>query len=187
MKLKGKAKKAFLARMARGRNKKHHHKKHKKHHTGGAHVAKRRRHHTSKKSKGKRRHHSGGMGKWLPDQHKLVSLGTSFAYGKVEAAASKDNAHFLNKVPNIIAQIGKAGNLGTILWVASRVIRKPIVADIASGVLHVAAYQNGRQTGGFSKDKAEFTLSGPGNRPGRGPDEMKVEEYLRRRGGGGFE
>lgn len=186
MKLTGKAKAAFLRRMARGRNKKHHttkRKRKRKHHTGGHHVAKRRHHSKRHHSKGKRRRGGGGgLGRWLPDQARLVGLGTAFAYGKVEAAATKDTNHVLNKVPSIIAAIGKAGNLGAMLWVAGVVTRHPMVKAAASGVLHVAAYQNGRKTGGFTKDSQEFTLSGPwrnGHAPGRGRDELMVENYLR--------
>lgn len=185
MKLKGKAKAAFLRRMAKGRNKRHgkRAKRKRHHHTGGHHVAKRRHHNKKHTSKGKRRRSGGGMGKWLPDQQRLVGLGTAFAYGKVEAAATKDTNHVLNKVPNIIAQLGRAGNLGALLWVAGVVTRHPMVKAAASGVLHVAAYQNGRKTGGFSKDSQEFTLSGPGHRPGRGRDELMVERYLQQRNG----
>lgn len=189
MKLKGKAKAAFLRRMAAGRNHAQQRKAH--HHSGGHNVAKKRRHHSAPhhhKSKGKaKRRASGGMGRWLPDQQRLVGLGTAFAYGKVEAAAAKDPAHLLNKVPGIVAQIGKAGNLGAILWAAGVLTRHPMVKAAASGVLHVAAYQNGRKTGGFSKESQEFSLSGPGRHaPGRGRDELMVERYLRsQRGEGG--
>jgi hypothetical protein len=178
MKLKGKAKAAFLRRMARGRNKHKHtatkkHRKHKKE----RHVAK--RHHSKKKKSHKGRRHHASISKWLPDQHKLVGMGTAFAYGKVEAAASKDTAHALNKVPPIVGQIGRAGNLGAIIWVISRVVKHPVVTDIASGVLHVAAYQNGRG-GGFTKDAPDFKMGAP-HRPGRGRDELLVEQYLNQR------
>lgn len=178
-KLKGKAKAAFLRRMKKGRKKKHGggkrkrkavHTSHKR--TKGHHVKKRK----SRKG-GKRRHHSGGLGKYLPDQHRLVGLGSAFAYGKVEAAASKDQAHFLNKVPSVVSQIGRAGNLGAILWLAGVVTKHAVVKDVASGVLHVAAYQNARGAA-FTKDSADFKLGGPGR--GR-RDEQLVEEYLRRR------
>lgn len=189
-KLKGKAKAAFLRRMARGRNKhkrkhkrKHKHTKHTKHkrhskrHTGGHHVARKRKH--SKSRKGRRRHHAGGLGKYVPPTPDLISIGTAFAYGKVETAASKDNTHFLQKVPALVPQIGRAGNLGAIAWLGGVVTRHPIVKQVAKGILHVAAYQNGRgPAGGFTKDAQEFKLG----RPGRGRDELMVENYLRRGG-----
>lgn len=182
-KLKGKAKAAFLRRMAKGRRKHTKHttpkKRKRKHKTGGHTVAKKRRHHSKRSRKSTRRRHSGGMGKWLPDQHKLVGIGTAFAYGKVEKAASGDTTHFLNKLPPVIGQIGRAGNLGAMLWLAGVVTRHPMVKAAASGVLHVAAYQNGRG-GGFTKDAPDFKMSGPG-RPGRGRDELLVEEYMRRK------
>lgn len=193
MKLTGKAKAAFLRRMAKGRNKKHGtHKRKRKHHSGGHHVAKRRHHSSKHKTRSaKRRRGSGGlgsMGRWIPDQHKLVGMGAAFAYGKVEAAASKDANHIMNKVPNIIGKIGRSGNLGALLWVGAVVTRHPIVKAVASGVLHVAAYQNGRNTGGFSKDAPEFKLSGyprqMGHAPGRGRDELLVERWMQGQRGG---
>jgi hypothetical protein len=177
MKLKGKAKAAFLRRMAKGRNKHHGSKRKRKHHTEGHVTKKKRRHHKSAKKSTRRRHHSGNLGRWLPDQHSLVSIGTAFAYGKVEAAASKDTAHFLNKIPAPIVAIGRAGNLGAGVWVAGVVTRHPIVKSVAKGLIHVAAYQNGRNSGGFTKDSPDFKMSGPG-RGGHGRDEMLVEQYL---------
>lgn len=178
-KLKGKAKAAFLRRMAKGRNKKHHTTTRKRKHKTGGHVAKRR----TSKSKGRkstrRRHHAGGLGKWLPPTHTLIGVGTAFAYGKVEKAASGDTTHFLNKVPNMVPQIGRTGNIGALAWLVGVVTRHPIVKSVASGVLHVAAYQNGRGAG-FTKDSPDFKMSGPGHRPGRGRDEILVENYLNR-------
>lgn len=180
-KLKGKEKAEFLRRMARGRNKKHGGARKRKHkHTEKKHMAK-KRHHAKHKKSTRRRHHAGlgSVGKWLPDQHKLVGMGAAFAYGKVEAAASKDAAHFINKVPVIIGQLGRAGNLGAILWLGGVALRQPIVKSVASGVLHVAAYQNGRTPAAFTKDAPDFKMSG--TRPGRGRDEMLVEQYLNQR------
>jgi hypothetical protein len=205
MKLKGKAKAAFLRKMAAGRKRaarkhglskamrKHRasetpkarkkrkavgrrYAKKRKHLNKERHVAK-KRHHSKKKGHGRRRHHAS-VSKWLPDQHRLVGMGSAFAYGKVEAAASKDQAHFLNKVPPVVAQIGRAGNLGAILWLGGVVLKHPVVKSVASGVLHVAAYQNGRG-GGFTKDSPDFKMGAP-HRPGRGRDEMLVEQYLNR-------
>jgi len=183
-KLKGKAKAAFLRRMARGRNKhsgkpkrKRKHSKRTKHskHSGG-HVAKKRKHH---RKSSRRRSHAGGFGKYIPPTPDLISIGTAFAYGKVETAASKDNTHFLGKVPALVPQIGRAGNLGAIAWLGGVVTRHPIVKQVAKGILHVAAYQNGRgPSGGFTKEAQEFKLG----RPGRGRDELMVENYLRRQG-----
>jgi hypothetical protein len=177
MKLKGKAKRKFLARMARGRNKGRKSsgkKQHRKRRSTPVAKRKTRRHHTkSSKRRHKRRSHS--VGKWIPDQQKLVSIGTAFAYGKVEAAASKDPGHALNKVPGIIAQIGRAGNLGTGVWLAGVITRHPVVKAVAAGLITVAAYQNGRGSG-FTKDKQEFSMSGPG--PGHRRNEMLVEQYI---------
>lgn len=180
MKLRGKAKAAFLRRMAKGRNKHKHHskKKHRKHKE--RHVAKKRHHSSKKKGHGRRRHATGS--KWLPDTGKMIGLGSAFAYGKVESAASKDQAHFLNKVPPVVAQIGRAGNLGALLWVAGIVSKHAIVKSVASGVLHVAAYQNGRG-GGFTKDSPDFKMGAP-HRPGRGRDELLVEQYMNRQRNG---
>lgn len=174
MKLKGKAKAAFLRRMAKGRNQ-YKTTKTKKRSTP---VAKKRRgrHHTKSGRKSRRRTH-GGMGKWVPDHQKLVAFASAFAYGKVEAAASKDPQHALNKVPPVIAQIGRAGNLGAGAWIAGVITRHPIIKAVASGLITVAAYQNGRGSG-FTKDAPDFKMSGPGRRR----DEMLVEEYLRRQG-----
>lgn len=182
-KLKGKAKAKFLARMARGRNKhkrKTHHKRKTTTHHKEHHVAKRRHH---KKGKTRRRHHTamGGMGKWIPDQQRLVAIGSAFAYGKVEAAASKDSTHFINKIPAPIAQIGRAGNLGALLWLGGVITRHPVVKSVATGVITVAAYQNGRGAG-FTKDSPDFKMSGPGGR-GHGQHEMMVDRYLKQRGG----
>ncbi len=179
-KLKGKAKRAFLARMARGRNKTAaapKRRKNRKHKHKESHVARRRKGSSHHRKGGKRRAHHGAMGKWLPEQARLVSMGASFAYGKLEAAATKDGANIINKVPTPIKQIGRAGNLGALLWLAGVITKHQMVKNVASGVIHVAAYQNGRGAG-FG-DSQDFKLAGPG----RGRDEILVDQYLRRRGG----
>jgi hypothetical protein len=188
-KLTGKAKRAFLRRMAKGRNKakggkpkrkraKHHHKT-KTHHKKGHHVARKRKH----SKKGRRRSHvGGGMGKYIPPTNDLISAASAFAYGKLEQAATTDANHMLKKVPALVPQLGRAGNLGAILWLGAIVLRQPIVKAVAKGVIDVAAYQNGRGPSGmFTKDAQEFRLSGP--RAGRGRDEVLVEQYLRQQGG----
>jgi hypothetical protein len=184
-KLKGKAKAAFLRRMAKGRNKhtskprkrKRTHTKHTKHrkHTGG-HVAKRKH-----SKKGHRRHHAGALTKYIPPTDKLVGMGAAFAYGKVEAAAATDQQHFLRKVPSVVPQIGRAGNFGALIWAIGVALRNQMVKNVAAGVLHVGAYQNGRgPSGAFTKDAQDFKLSGPIR--GRTRDELMVEDYLRRNG-----
>lgn len=188
-KLTGKAKAAFLRRMKRGRNKakrakgggapKHKRKsksKSRKHHTkkGHHHVARKRKHH----KKGRRRSHAGGMNKYIPPTNDLISAASAFAYGKLEQAATTDANHVLKKVPALVPQLGRAGNLGAILWLGAIALRQPIVKAVAKGVIDVAAYQNGRGPSGmFTKDSQEFKLSGP--RVGRGRDEILVEQYLR--------
>lgn len=194
-KLTGKAKAAFLRKMARGRNKKRgggskrkrktkrktsHHSKSRKHHTkkGHHHVARKRKHH----KKGRRRSHAGGMNKYIPPTNDLISAASAFAYGKLEQAATTDANHMLKKVPALVPQLGRAGNLGAILWLGAIALRQPIVKAVAKGVIDVAAYQNGRGPSGmFTKDAQEFRLSGP--RAGRGRDEVLVEQYLRQQGG----
>lgn len=193
-KLTGKAKRAFLRRMAKGRNKKsggaprrkrkskkHHHKAKAHHKKGHHHVARKRKH----SKKGRRRSHvgiGGGVGKYIPPTNDLISAASAFAFGKLEQAATTDANHMLKKVPALVPQLGRAGNLGAILWVGAIVLRQPIMKAVAKGVIDVAAYQNGRGPSGmFTKDAQEFRLSGPRN--GRGRDEVLVEQYLRQQGG----
>lgn len=180
MKLKGKAKAAFLRRMAKGRNKgKSKPRKRHKHTTGGHHVKKRasKKHH---RKSTRRRSHAGALSKYIPPTPTLIGMGTAFAYGKLERAASTDTTHFINKVPAVVPQIGRTGNIGAIAWLAGVVTRHPVVKSVAAGVLHVAAYQNGRGAG-FTKDAPDFKMGAPA-RPGRGRDELLVEQYLRNQG-----
>jgi hypothetical protein len=180
-KLKGKAKAAFLRRMARGRNKKRGKTRPKRRGRKGGNVAKRR---FSKRRivRSVRRHArraQSGINKYLPKTETLVSLATSYAYGKVEATADKDPKHMLNSVPALVPQLGRAGNAGAIAWLVGVVTRQPTVKAIASGVLHVAAYQNARGAE-FTKDKQTFTMAA--GRSSRGRDEQLVEQYLRNQG-----
>ena len=178
-KLKGKAKAAFLRRMAKGRNKHTTTKRKRKHTKQGVHHVAKKRHHKGKRSGSRksRRTHVGGLGRFLPPTDTLVGIGTAFAYGKVEGAAKTDDKHFLRSVPALVPQIGRAGNAGALLWLAGVVTKHRMVQNVAKGVLHVAAYQNAATPGGFTKDQQDFKLSGPGR---RGRDEQLVESYLRR-------
>lgn len=180
MKLKGKAKKAFLRRMARGRNKrqgkKRHH--HRKEHTT---VKRKRRRTTTTPRRHRRRHHAGGGGnRYIPPTDTLIRWGASFAYGKVESAAQANQKHFIRSVPALVPQIGRAGNLGALLWLAGVLTKHKVVKTVADSVVTIAAYQNGRApAGAFTKDGQDFKLSGPGG--GGRRDEQLVEAYLRNR------
>lgn len=178
MKLKGKAKKAFLARMQRGRNK----GKRKTRSKGGGHVKRKhksrsRRHHFGKAVRRHSRRAQGAISKYLPKTEQLVSLATSYAYGKVEKSAGTDTSHFLNSVPALVPQIGRAGNAGAIAWLIAVVTRQSTLKAIANGVLHVAAYQNGRGAE-FTKTQQAFVMGARS----RGRDEALVESYLRQQG-----
>lgn len=179
MKLKGKAKAAFLRKMAKGRNKKHGgHKKHRKHRK--AVSVKGKKHHRGHFKRKVRRVHrraSGAIQKYLPKTEQLVSIATSYAYGKIEGSADKDSKHVLNSVPSLVPQIGRAGNAGAIAWLIAVVTRQPTLKAIAGGVLHVAAYQHARGAG-FTKEKQQFTMGAGGGRSSR--NEALVEDYLRR-------
>lgn len=182
-KLHGKAKKAFLARMARGRNKKHRSKtghKARKRPSKGGHVAKRKSHRFRKAARKFRRKAHTAISRFLPDNDKLLGIGTAYAYGKIEAASRTDDKHFLKSVPALVPQIGRAGNAGALLWLAGVVSKHRVVKSVAAGVLHVAAYQNAAQPSGFTKESQDFKMSGPA-RGGR-RDELLVENYLRRNG-----
>lgn len=181
-KLKGKEKAAFLRKMARGRNKKRRGHKHSDHHKPRKRrkatktVAKKRRSSGGFRRRARRvgRRAHKGINKYLPKTDVLVSLATAYAYGKVEKEADKDAKHFLNTVPALVPQLGRAGNAGAIAWVVGKLTRQPTLTAAAAGVLHVAAYQNGRGAG-FDKAKQNFTM-GAGSRR---RDEETVEAYMR--------
>lgn len=182
MKLKGKAKAAFLRRMAKGRKKASSSttpRRKRKRKSTRTKQAKGHKHHMAKRkstAKRKSRRRGGEFQKYIPDNDKLYGIGSAFIYGKVEAAAKSDAKHFLKSVPAMVPQIGRAGNVGALLWLAGIASKHHIVKAVASGVLTVAAYQNG--TGAqFTKDSQDFKMSGPGRRR----DELLVESYLRGR------
>lgn len=181
-KLKGKAKAAFLRRMNGAKRKKHgtHSKRRKR--GRSTTVAKKRRkrstrRHTTRRTR--RRHHTGGaLGRFVPPRDDLISAAAAFGYGKLEVAAGKDQQHVLRKVPALVPQLGRAGNLAALTWVAGVYTRHPIVKAIAKGLIDVAAYQHGRgPAGGFTKDAQDFKL---GARMA-GSDEARIENYLRNR------
>jgi hypothetical protein len=178
-KLKGKAKAAFLRRMARGRNKRNRNnrpaRKSRKHRKDGGNVKRKRRSQFGRKVRRHARRAHGAINKYIPKTDTLVSLATSYAYGKVEGEADKDAKHFLNSVPALVPQIGRAGNAGAVAWLIGVVTRQPTLKAVAAGVLHVAAYQNARGAT-FTKEKQSFTM---GARGGSRRDEALVENYLR--------
>lgn len=190
-KLHGKAKAAFLRKMARGRAKAHGYirvrtKKHKKHKSRGKgeHVAKRRRRRSGRFSRVKRhaRRFGGGVvGRLVPALPDIISAVTAYGYGSIESSARKDQNHFLNNVPRVITGLGQAGNAGLILWGAGVVTRSPIVRAVARGVLDVSAYQLGARGKMFESDSEKFTLSGYSD------DDIAaaVEDYMAQASGGG--
>jgi hypothetical protein len=186
-KLKGKAKAAFLRRMAKGRNKKKARKRsrghsHASHHEGKPRkrMAKRRKSSFRTRARRAGRRVSRGVSKFIPNNQELLQLATAYGYGKLEGAADKDAKHMLNSVPAFIPQAGRSGNIGIAAWVAAKLIRKPAAHAVALSVLNVAAYQHGRGSG-FDKGKQNFTMAAGGSRGRR--DEEVVQQYLDRQQG----
>jgi hypothetical protein len=186
-KLKGKAKAAFLAKMARGRNKKKRARKRSRGHTHASHherksprkgrrkMAKRRKSSFRTRARRVGRRAARGIGKFVPNNQELLTLGTCYAYGKLETAADKDAKHALNSVPTFVPQAGRSGNLAIAAWVAAKLIKKPAVHAIALGVANIALYQQGRGSG-FAAGKQNFTMGA--SRSTRARDEQMVENYL---------
>jgi len=127
------------------------------------------------KHKHKRHHRGGGsLGRFLPPTGELIGIGAAFAYGKLEEQADKDKSHFLNQVPAVLPQLGRAGNAALLAWLLGVVTRKPIIKDIARGALSIAAYQQARGKG-FAEGQQNFVMGSTNTRRA----EVMLENYLR--------
>lgn len=163
-KLKGKAKAAFLRRMARGRNKKT--KRRRKARRKVTTMARKRRKSTSRRRRtggrrrGGSRRRSGGGYAIKPAGEDIKLWGAMAGVGLLEAKAKGDDSFIANKIPKLIDPIGFTGNLAVFLWGLSYLMKNRWLRLGGRAAAGITAYQLGRKGGTFASGKEFFTISG---------------------------
>lgn len=164
-KLKGKAKAAFLRRMARGRNKRTTKRRRKARRKVTTMARKRRKSTSRRRRSGGRRRSSrrrGGAGGYAikPSGEDIKLWGAMAGVGLLESKAKADDSFLANKIPKLIDPIGFTGNLAVFLWGMSYLLKNRWLRLGGRAAAGITAYQLGRKGGTFSSGKDFFVVSG---------------------------